>query len=296
MYSITPFVLIVLSLAVIIFIIIKKFPQLTLLDINSIDEVKTDKKKKDFYKKKAEEGAKDAGQKTKKFLQPLVQKWKDFQLYFRKYVGEVQRKLIEKSESKKGSIEKRDVVGELKVILQEGEYALSQGDLDSAEKKYIEAVRLDSKNIEAYFGLGSVYYLQGQVDEAVETFKFILQIDNDSVKTLVKLAEIEEKKNNIERAVEYYDRAFLIEDSNPTRFAKVADLLYSIGKCDASVEAISQAVELEPQNPKYLDKMVEISVSCGNHEMAETAWGKLRMVNPDNQKLVTLKSRIDEMN
>ena len=41
--------------------------------------------------------------------------------------------------------------------------------------------------------------------------------------------------------------------------------------------------------------MVEISVSCGNREMAEQAYKKLRMVNPDNQKLVTLKSRIDEM-
>ena len=214
-----------------------------------------------------------------------MQKWKELQLDFRKYVGKVQRQMIYKSESKNTGIKKKDVLGELKVILQEGEYSISQGDLDTAEKKYIEAVRLDSKNIEAYFGLGSVYYSQGQVDEAIETFKFILQIDDGDVKTLVKLAEIEEKKNNIEGAVEYYDRALLLEDSNPARFAKVADLLYALNKCDGSIEAISQAVELEPQNPKYLDKMVEISVSCGNREMAETAWGRLRMVNQTTKSL-----------
>ena len=219
MYSVTPFVLIVLSLSVIIFIVIKKFPQLTLLDVDSIDEVKTDKKKKDFYKKKAEEGARDTEIKTKKLLKPLVQKWREMQLEFRKYVGKIQRQIIEKSEEKKEGLNKRNVTEDLKVLLQEGEYVLSQGDLDTAEKKYIEAVRLDPKNVEAYYGLGSVYYSQGQIDEAIETFKFILQLESDSVKTLVKLAEIEEKRNNIEGAVEYYDKALLIEDSNPARFS-----------------------------------------------------------------------------
>lgn len=295
MYSITPFILIVLSLAVMIFVVVKKFPQLTLLDVNSIPEVKVEKKKNEFYKKRAEEGAKGKSIKTKKFLQPFVQKWRDLQLVFRKYVGQVQRQMIEKSEKKKVGLEKVDKTEELKIVLQEGEYALGQGDFDTAEKKYIEAVRLDPKNVEAYYGLGNVYYVQDQIEEALETLKFVLQLDENDIKTLVKLAEIEEERNDIETAVEYYQRVVLVEDNNPHRFAKLADLLVEIKKYDTALEAVAQAVEIEPQNPKYLDKMIEISVLCDNKKVAEETYQKLRMVNPENQKLVSLKVRIDEM-
>ena len=46
--GIIPFILIVLSLSVIIFLVVKKFPQLSLLDVDTIPEVKEDKKKQEI--------------------------------------------------------------------------------------------------------------------------------------------------------------------------------------------------------------------------------------------------------
>ncbi|MFZ2190353.1 MAG: tetratricopeptide repeat protein [Candidatus Magasanikiibacteriota bacterium] len=296
MYSITPFILIVLSLAVIIFIIVKKFPQLTLLDVNSIPEVKMEKKKDEIYKKRVAEKASELSEKRKVLFHPVVQRLKEIQLAFRKYVGEIERVLIRhKPEVVETPEQKKTKEQDLKDLIQDGEYSLNQKDLETAEKKFIAAIRIDPKSIDAYYGLGNVYFEQGQTEEAIETFQFILQMDGTDLRTLVKMGEIEEGKNNIGKAVEYYERTLLIDDNNPVRFAKIAELLMSVNKCDPAIEAISQAVELEPQNPKYLDRMVEISVLCGNRKMAEESYQKLRMVNPENQKLPLLKDKIDNM-
>jgi len=41
--------------------------------------------------------------------------------------------------------------------------------------------------------------------------------------------------------------------------------------------------------------MIEISVLCSNKKLANEAYQKLRMVNPDNQKLSDFKIRIDSL-
>ena len=45
MYALLPLLLIFFSFVVIIFIIVRKFPQLTLLDVENIPEVKEEKKR-----------------------------------------------------------------------------------------------------------------------------------------------------------------------------------------------------------------------------------------------------------
>ena len=54
-------------------------------------------------------------------------------------------------------------------------------------------------------------------------------------------------------------------------------------------------MELEPENPEYLDKLVETSIMAGQKDCAEDAYRKLRMVNPENQKLISLSKRIKEL-
>lgn len=295
MYNLLPFILIILSLAVIIFIIIRKFPQLSLLDIENIPEVQEEKKKDEILKKKVAEKAKVSGEKRKNLFQPFIQKLKEIQLDFRKYVGRIERAVLEKEQEELAAKPAAERRKDLKKLLDQGDHALEQEDLDTAEQKYITAVRLDPKSSSAYFGLGKVYFEQGQLDEAVETFEFLLQIDKGNDKAMIKLAEIAEKKGDIKTAVDYYQKALLINDSNAADFIKLAELLKKIDQNETALEAVSQAVDLEPQNPKYLDNLAETAIMVGNKKLAQDAYYKLRMVNPDNQKLASLKQRIEEI-
>lgn len=255
-----------------------------------------DRKKEEILRKKVEEKMVGFGKRQEKFWRPLFQKLKEAQLVFRKYVGRVQKIVLDSERKlKRRRVTTSEAKVEATALLKEAEAAVEQKDLELAEKKYIEAIRLDPKNQDAYFGLGNVYLEKSELEDAEEAFMYLTRLNSQHDGGLVKLAEIAEERGNIEKAIEYYEKSLLVEDSKAPRFIKIAELMLSIDKTDTAQEAVKQAVELETQNPKYLDMMVEVSIKCGDKESAEEAFQRLRMVNPENQKLDVFKERIGEM-
>ena len=302
-YNILSFILIIVPLAIILIVIVKKFPQLAVLDVDNVPEVKINKKKDEALKKRVEEKAiKTKNELIKRFL-PVREWLKKIQDHFRVYVLRVTEKVVEEEKTLRQAQDKEKEPKEISnkkqqslfTLLREGDSARNHGDFETAENKYITAIRIDSKNAEAYRGLADVYFKQGQIDEALETYKFILQLDSSDDEVLVKLGDIYDKKGDIKEAIDYYQRAVLANDDYPHRFAKLAEMLDSIQQYETALSAIEQAVELEPNNPKYLDKMAEMGILSGDKEAAEEAYQKLRMVNPENQKLDSLKGRIANM-
>jgi len=55
MSNILPFILIVLSLVIIIFVIVRKYPQLLLLDVETLPEIKTARSKNRIIMRKSEQ-------------------------------------------------------------------------------------------------------------------------------------------------------------------------------------------------------------------------------------------------
>ena len=296
MYSLLPFILILLSLAVIVFVVIRKFPQLTLIDVGSIPEVKMERKKEEILRKRVEESVAIWGKRQEKFWRPLFRKLKEAQLGFRKYVGRVQKIVVDSERKlKKRRISTPEAKAEVAAFLREAGTAFERKDWELAEKKYIEAIRLSPRNREAYFGLGNVYLEKDELNDAEEAFQYLVRLNPRHDGGLVKLAEIAEKRGDVEKAIEYYEKSLLVEDGKATRFVKIAELFLSIDKADTALEAVRQAVELEPDSPKYLDMMAEVSIKCRDKQSAEDAFQKLRMVNPENQKLDVLRERIEKI-
>ncbi|KKQ27719.1 MAG: Tetratricopeptide TPR_2 repeat-containing protein [Candidatus Magasanikbacteria bacterium GW2011_GWC2_37_14] len=298
MISFFPFILIILGLVILIVIVVRKFPQLSLLDVENIPEVVLENKKDNILKKRLAEKHQETDKARKESFKPLVQNAKNLQLVFRKYVGKIERSVIEyserrrKNEPQEKKLKKRE---DLRILLQEGQFAFEQKSFEDAEKKFLSAIKIDPKNFDAYLGLSSVYSAQNNYNEAKETLNFLLQLNSQNETALVKLAEIYEQEGKKEEAIEFYQRAVLVQANRPGLFAKLAELLGQAGKNETALEAISQAVEIEPQNPRYLDMMVMFSVLCGNKKIAEKVYHELRMVNPENQKLAVLKDKIDNM-
>ena len=205
-YSILSFILIIVPLAIILIVVVKKFPQLAVLDVENVPEVRINKKKDEVLKKRVEEKAIKSKKELLKKLVP-VQAWlKKVQDHFRKYILRVTEQ-VEKEEKKVERIKEPKEISDKKqqslfTLLREGDSARNHGDFETAENKYITAVRIDSKNAEAYRGLADVYFKQEQIDEALETYKFVLQLDPSDDEILVKIGDIYYKKGNIKEAVE----------------------------------------------------------------------------------------------
>lgn len=295
MYSLLPFVLIIISLAIIIVIVVRRFPQLTLLDVDSIPEVKIERKKIELLKKRLAKETAAADAKRREMMKPIIQKLKEIQLAFRIYIGKVHQRLLEHNKKKKGlKGESREIIN-LQSLLQSAETALNQKNFDVAETKFIDIIKVDSKNVEAYRGLGQVYVQKGELEEAREAFEFILKLNPNDDDAMVKLAEIMRVVGNKEKAIEYYEGSIVIDDHKAQRFFALAEILSEVGRDDLALESMRQAAELEANNPKYLDMLVELGVKCGSKQIAEEALQQLRMVNPENSKLAILKDKIDKM-
>ena len=295
MFSIFALIIILLSISAIAFIVFRRFSQMSNLDIENLPQEKVSRRKKQIITDRVEKRSAEWGSKIIKQIKPLNKYWGKIQLSFRIYVGKIQGLWQHEQVLKKKKITKEQVEAEserLERLVREGETRLAAEELEEAENNFIAAISIDNKSASAYRGLGDTYLAKNEIEEARQTYRFLARLEPDDDVVLVKLAEIAENQGDLEEAIMHYQNAVLINDSFSPRFYHLAELLLKVEQKDVAKEAVIQAVELEPQNPKYLDLLIETAIICGDKEMAETGLEKLRMVNPDNQKLDGFKDRV----
>lgn len=293
---IVPIILIVLSLGVIGFLIYKRYSEITLLDIDTVPEIREAKKKYELVKRRLAERSKAQGKKSSETMLPFNVQWKRMQERFRNYVNYVAEELRkEKSTKEQEALEEMPVEAKkekVQALIQDAERAIGEEEYEFAEKCYIEAARIHPHAANAYKGLAEVYLHQGQLHEAKETFHFLHQLKPEDDSVLLKLASIAEEQEDIKTAVDYYEQALLINDSHAVRFAKLGELLGRLHQPQTALEAWHQAVELEPQNPKYLDNLIETAIMVEQKEIAQKYLQELRRVNPENKKITVFQDKI----
>ena len=324
MFSILPLLLIIVSLGIIIAIIVRRYPQLILLDLETLPEREQKKKKRELFTRRAKKRSEAKNAKLVRSLgEPLGAWWKKTQETFRRYTQRVWNdtkgiassttKKFEKNISPKQIIKKTQGVEPIEVsttkssslggshgedmrsILQHARRAVQDEAWEKAEALYIKVIRQDTQNIEAYEGLGDVYLAQGQRDEAKETYVFLAKLAPNFDAVRIKLGHLAEEDGDTKKAIEWYQEAVLINDSNAEWFAALADLFFSIEEYIPAQEALGEAVELAPTNKGYLDKFVETSILVQDISGAEEAYQKLRMQDSEYVRLPMLRDKIDQI-
>jgi tetratricopeptide (TPR) repeat protein len=171
--------------------------------------------------------------------------------------------ILEKHYQEKGSklLEAKGLDLKIKLLFNEAEELAKKDNPLEAEKRYIEIISLDKKNLRAYEKLGNLYLSMRKQAEAEEIFNFILKYNPSDASVLVSLGELVSSQGNPAGALNYFERA----------------------------------VAIRPNNPKYLDFLIETSIITGNKDLARKTLDRLAQVNPDNQKLLEFKKRIGEL-
>jgi len=165
---------------------------------------------------------------------------------------------------------------------------LKQEKYAEAEKRLIEIIGIDNKNIKAFKLLGGLYFDRKNYEEARETFEYILKLkdDDDAFAQLGKIGgeyredSSKEANINIFRSQTYFDLSLVYK---------------AMEKYDKAIVNLKKALEIEPNNPRYLDTMLEISIIKKDKDLALESYKRLAEANPENQKLPEIKKEIDEM-
>jgi len=180
-------------------------------------------------------------------------------------------KLIELKDryAKEEVLEIEDKEEKIEKLHEESQELIKEEYYQEAEKKLIEIISLDSKNLASFKSLGELYYQMKKYEEALETFKHALKL-------------IQEDKN-----------------TDPSQEAEVCFSLVLAYKerenFREALDELKKVLKIEPNNPRFLDTALEISIIKKDKSMALDAYEKLKKVNPENKKLDEWKRKIKNL-
>lgn len=146
-------------------------------------------------------------------------------------------------------------------LLQEAGALVVEQKYNEAEKKYIAAIAVDTRSVDAYRGLASVYEALNDLPHAIATLQFLEQLDPKDEST----------------------------------YRQLGDVYTQAGKYEEAMDSYEQALALAPNNPKNLDPFIEIAILNKLKYKAQSSLDKLTEVNPENQKLQKYQEQIDQL-
>ena len=252
-------VLLLACVSVVAWLGMKKLPELRVVDPASSKEAKAKEIKHEMLRKRLERiGGERAAAFQRNFLGPIGE---GLQRVVRRAAGKL--KSIEKTyaERQKGGGEKLHNPEVLRALTREAEELFDAGRYDAAEKKLIEVVSHDPKNVTAYEHLGRVYLATKEYASARETFQFLARLSPRDASVLASLGEVAEAEENTVDAQKFY----------------------------------KAALDISPNNPKYIDFYICAVLNAGDVHEATSALEHLREVNPENQKIAEFEEAITEL-
>lgn len=178
-------------------------------------------------------------------------------------------------------------------VLEAAESARKQAHYEDAERLYIEVLKADAKNVDAYRGLADLYIDQKLYDQAAETLEFLLRLTGDDDRALSRLGQVEASRGNFEQAEARYLRSIEVSANATAYRAELGKVYLAAGDAKRAYEQFRSALHAEPHNPKYLDYFLEASILVGDPVVARAALGALEEVNPENAKLEEFRTRIE---
>jgi tetratricopeptide (TPR) repeat protein len=294
MYDIIPFLIIIVSLILILFIIVKKFPTLSSLNV----EDTTKEKQTQLHEKIVTDRIKRrlgrwAGSISIPFVKNIFTNMNSRVKSFHERLVNLEKKHRFIFSTKK--ITKPEKLSKEEIILEEAKSLFDENKLGEAEKKYIEAIKTNPQSLKAYGGLGVIYMQLDQLDQAKEVFEYVIKFDESNYSAYLNLGDISFKKGDFDVAREYYLKSLKL---NPHNLVTLVGLYESCRELDYNEEALSyikEAVNIEPNSPKYLDYLIESSLALKDKSLAENSLEKLREVNPDNKKVEEYKKMINKL-
>lgn len=260
--------LIGLALIIIIFVIVRKFPALAILDAANIPGEKEEKFKQQIMRQRVDRD-------LARWSGLFGRVW----LFLKKRAGSLLWSWHGRLKKAKAEFQpavawswpkKHERIKELFLMIED---LFKKEDLNAAEEKLVEIISLDQKNLTAFFELGNLYEQQKKWPEARQTYEYALKL-------------IRQKQKAGEE----------LESLTPQEiYFCLANVEKEAGDADAALENIREALEFEPNSPRYLDLILDLSIIRKDRTLAEQSWEKLVAANPENQKLTEWKEKIEEL-
>ncbi len=264
------------------FLIFRRWPDLKNLDVDSIVEHRQDEAKSKILQARLIRGHQDFKIKLKDIFSPRFSFFSDKLENFKRKISELEEKYQNKTKQTGSAGENFDELS------REAEEFLKKDNFQEAEKKLIEIISLDRKNIWAYERLGDLYFRTKDYDQAEEIYKYLL-----------KLKILDDKDSPGEGNLDDIEAAFLSSLEITPRVAVYYDSLGQVyevsGRLEKALDSYLKAITVEPNSPKYLTKLIELGIKLDDRPLAKKIYNRLKQINPENARLDEFEQAIEKM-
>lgn len=271
---------VVISLIGLSSIVVRKFPQLSLIDVEALPQEREAQKKKEIIRERVGRRMAGRGRWLKGKLTPVFRFIVDRVQRAHEALSRLDKKFWERTGRFIHPMERRKRAAKLVAT---AEQLLDQEKIAEAEKKLVEAISLDRQHWAAYRGLGELYMGTKNYAQAKETYQYLVRANSRQC-----CGKGRRRQAHIGAAAV---QAAIAKDNLSLALACKA-----AGDMAGWREAAEAAVIHEKANPRHLDILLEACIMDGDKARAEQVFGLLKEVNPDNQKLAQLAERIASLN
>ena len=144
---------------------------------------------------------------------------------------------------------------------------------------------LDYKAIHEAFNKADLFYDKGEIDEAQKGFIQVLALHPDHEEANNKLGLIYVKKNMNAKAEAIFRRLIDVNPQNPVFYSNLGLALYNQQHMDEALEAYQKAISLNPRTEAYYVQMAQIYKELDKKMAAVNSYSRALEINNRNHGL-----------
>ncbi|MEO8037156.1 MAG: tetratricopeptide repeat protein [Betaproteobacteria bacterium] len=135
---------------------------------------------------------------------------------------------------------------DLGALVQEGLSRQQMGDLAAARACYEEILRIDRRNLDASYLLGTVELASGAVELALERFEQVLRVDPANAACHYSRGEALRFDHRLPEAVDAFRAALVLEATDPEWWNELGRTLDALDRVDEAGDCYAEAARLAP--------------------------------------------------
>lgn len=170
---------------------------------------------------------------------------------------------------------------------------IDREDFGEAERKLIKAIEKDPKNESAYSTLGKLYLNIKRFEESIETYNFLLKHYPDNDLYWSNLGQAYHGYKLYDKAIEAYEHAIELDPKAPKRYVNLGLTLEARKHIEEAILNYRKALQLEATNLHFMLVLAEALAKKGEKEEAELLLEQILQAEPTNhlarERLMQLK-------
>lgn len=290
----TAFAIASICFVAMIFLVVKHWHEIRLIDPDSIKEEKEKKKRDELVKERFKRIQSGKVEPIKTMYRRFVFSSKT--AFHRSYLKLVNlNRFYEQAKHPFAKVAPSQDE-RVKLLLDEARSLARDLKWADAEKRYLEILLMDNRNSDAYKGIGLIYLKQKMMPQAKETFEYLLKVKQVDDIVYASLAEIAAFNKDKRQEEIYRMKAVQLRPRLANRQAELAKFYIEQGAYKEAWPSAKRATDLDPKSAKYQELALECLIEMGEAVDAKRQYDKLRLILDDQPKLAKYKERIEDLN